>query len=42
MSDGVMSDGMMADGVMPNGSEPTLPDLLADGLSVVFVGINPS
>jgi double-stranded uracil-DNA glycosylase len=29
-------------GVMADAAEPTLSDLLADGLSVVFVGINPS
>ncbi len=27
---------------MADATEPTLPDLLAEGLSVVFVGINPS
>jgi TDG/mug DNA glycosylase family protein len=28
--------------MMPDATEPTLPDLLADDLNVVFVGINPS
>lgn len=27
---------------MPQAAEPTLPDLLCDGLELVFVGINPS
>ena len=29
-------------GMTADATEPTLPDLLAEGLSVVFVGINPS
>jgi double-stranded uracil-DNA glycosylase len=29
-------------GVVADVGEPTLPDLLADGLSVMFVGINQS
>jgi TDG/mug DNA glycosylase family protein len=39
--DGVAAD-LEAFGMMADATAPTLPDLLAEGLGVVFVGINPS
>jgi TDG/mug DNA glycosylase family protein len=41
VTDGVAAD-LEAFSMMADATEPTLPDLLAEGLRVVFVGINPS